>query len=44
MEIVAFISFAVLVFAWLIAPTGEPKVAPEVEIAPSPLKVGDAVA
>jgi hypothetical protein len=42
MEIAAFIAFAVLVLAWLFAPTGEPKAAPET--APSPLKVGDAVA
>jgi len=42
MEIAAFISFAVLVLAWLFAPTGEPKAAPET--APSPLQVGDAVA
>jgi hypothetical protein len=42
MEIVAFISFAVLVLAWLFAPTGEPKAAPEV--APATLQVGDAPA
>jgi hypothetical protein len=42
MEIIAFISFAVLVLAWLVAPTGEPKAVPET--APAPLKVGDAVA
>jgi len=42
MEFLAFLSFAVLVLAWLFAPTGEPKAAPET--APSPLQVGDATA
>jgi hypothetical protein len=42
MEIVAFISFAVLVLAWLFAPTAEPKAV--VEAAPSPLQVGEAAA
>jgi hypothetical protein len=43
MEIAAFISFAILVLAWLFAPTGETKPAPEAA-ASTTLQVGEATA
>ncbi|HKG27364.1 MAG TPA: hypothetical protein VKB09_17060 [Thermomicrobiales bacterium] len=41
MIVVAFLMFAVLVVAWLIAPNGEPKTEPAKPVTGS-LKIGDA--
>ena len=41
MEIAALISFAILVLAWLFAPSGEVKAAPE-PVASTSLQVGEA--
>jgi hypothetical protein len=39
---VAFVMFAVLLVAWLIAPNGEPKTVEAPKAAPANLKMGDA--
>lgn len=42
MIVVAFVMFAVLVAAWLIAPNGEPTTVQTPKPAPANLKMGDA--
>ncbi len=44
MIVVAFVMFAVLIVAWLMAPNGEPKAVEAPKPAPATLKMGDAPA